>query len=84
MSEKEYSEFSELNALGNPNRIISLGENSMNSVGSGPIGNARPGSVVAEGIDIDTFPKLFESPGVRKGMSTTRNESVKRAMGSRR
>jgi len=79
----EYSGFSELNALGNPYKVMSVSPADGGMPGVGPIGNTRPAGIVAEGINIDTN-RSFASPAIRKGMSTTRNESIKRAMGSKR
>lgn len=81
--ERGYSGFGEINALGNPGaaeRVSEMGDRT----DDGPIGNARPTRIMAEGIDISTSPTLFHDKSLRKGMSTTKNESLKRSMSGRK
>ncbi len=80
----EYDPFSSLNAVGNPNKIMHIGEAVSGKTADGPIGNTRPANVVAEGLSIDTYPRLFASPAIRKGQSVTKNESLARSMSSRK
>lgn len=84
MSEEGYDGFSELNALGNPSKLVSIDAADGGRAGVGPIGNTRPTGIVADGIDISTSPNLYSDKTVRKGMSTTKNESVKRSMAGRK
>jgi len=81
---EEYSGFAELNALGNPMKVMGVDAADGGRAGVGPIGNTRPTGIVAEGINIDTYPRLFSDRNVRKGMSTTRNESIGRGMSGKR
>jgi hypothetical protein len=78
----EYDAFSEINAVGNPNKVMPT-SNTSESHGYGPIGNCRPAMIVANGLSIDTGT-LFANKALRKDMSTTRNESLKRSLSSRK
>jgi hypothetical protein len=79
----EYSGFGELNALGNP-KMLTVEAYDGGSPGNGVLGQTLPTGIVAEGINIDTAPKLYADPKVRSGMSTQKNMSTVRTMGSKR
>jgi hypothetical protein len=78
----EYSEFSELNALGNPSKVMYAKAADGGHAGVGPIGNTRPTGIVAEGISIDVGKK-DEYTAIREGMSTGKNKDAK-SMSSRK
>lgn len=80
----EYDEFSEVNAVGNPNKVIHLDEAGKGAGGFGPVGNTRPATIVSEGLSIETFPRLYCYPQIRKGQSVTKNESLHRSLSSRK
>ena len=77
-----YDEFSEINAVGNPNKVMQIDNSDAKSYG--PIGNCRPARVPAEGLSIETFPTLYADKATRKGMSTTKNESLHKSFSSRK
>lgn len=84
MAREEYSQFSDLNALGNPDKIMHVDAADGGMAGVGPIGNTRPAGIPADGINIDTYPRLFSNKSVRSGMSTEKNVSTAKRMASKK